>query len=160
MSTEAIAGTLESDLRLLSSEARRADGLASQLTGWLSGPEHPQIKEAAERAILRLRSFSAREDGLEHLRNSKVVRLATQLEEHLAATWLTTETLHAGCPSPFCYGNGVKEFQAHLPITGQRPETGCCRCDCTRWAVGDHTGHGAGTRWHTRHLLHLQSSMG
>ena len=72
MSTEAIAGTLESDLRLLSSEARRADGLASQLTGWLSGPEHPQIKEAAERAILRLRSFGSREDGLEHLRNSKV----------------------------------------------------------------------------------------
>ncbi|DBA68408.1 TPA: hypothetical protein ACH3X2_013711 [Trebouxia sp. C0005] len=73
MSTEAIAGTLESDLRLLSSEARRADGLASQLTGWLSGPEHPQIKEAAERAILRLRSFGARDDGLEHLRNSKDV---------------------------------------------------------------------------------------
>ena len=72
MSTEAIAGTLESDLRLLSSEARRADGLASQLTGWLSGPEHPQIKEAAERAILRLRSFGLRDDGLEHLRNSKV----------------------------------------------------------------------------------------
>lgn len=73
MSSEVIASALESDLRLLSSEARRADGLASQLTGWLSGPEHPQIKEAAERAILRLRSFGAREDSLEHLRNSKDV---------------------------------------------------------------------------------------
>ena len=72
MATEAITGALESDLRILSSEARRADGLASQLTGWLSGPEHPQIKEAAERAILRLRSFGAKEDGLEHLKTSKV----------------------------------------------------------------------------------------
>lgn len=69
---EAITGALETDLRTLSTEARRADGLASQLTGWLSGPEHPQIKEAAERAILRLRSFGAREDGLEHLKNSRV----------------------------------------------------------------------------------------
>lgn len=74
MATEAITGALESDLRVLSSEARRSDGLASQLTGWLSGPEHPQIKDAAERAILRLRSFGAREDGLEHLKNSKVTR--------------------------------------------------------------------------------------
>lgn len=77
MATEAITGALESDLRLLSSEARRADGLASQLTGWLSGPEHPQIKEAAERAILRLRSFGAKEDGLEHLKTSKVSLLQT-----------------------------------------------------------------------------------
>ena len=77
MATEAITGALESDLRLLSSEARRADGLASQLTGWLSGPEHPQIKEAAERAILRLRSFGAKEDGLEHLKTSKVSPLQT-----------------------------------------------------------------------------------
>ena len=69
MSTEAIASTLESDLRTLSSEARRADGLASQLTGWLSGPEHPQIKEAAERAILSLPSFGAPELGLYHLSN-------------------------------------------------------------------------------------------
>ena len=81
MSTEAIAGALESDLRLLSSEARRADGLASQLTGWLSGPEHPQIKEAAERAILRLRSFGARDDGLEHLRNSKVLEACAKYQQ-------------------------------------------------------------------------------
>ena len=86
MSTEAIAGTLESDLRLLSSEARRADGLASQLTGWLSGPEHPQIKEAAERAILRLRSFGSRDDGLEHLRNSKVRQPFSRIVVHVACS--------------------------------------------------------------------------
>ena len=45
---------LEADLRHLSAEARRADGLA----GWLTGPSHPEVKDAAERAILKLRSLS------------------------------------------------------------------------------------------------------
>jgi len=104
MSTEAIAGTLESDLRLLSSEARRADGLASQLTGWLSGPEHPQIKEAAERAILRLRSFGARDDGLEHLRNSKVMVTCARHQKAPVAGFLTSQPLNAGRSSTVCHG--------------------------------------------------------
>lgn len=46
-----VFAVLESDLRQLSSDARRSEGFV----GWLSGPEHPQIKEAAERALLKLR---------------------------------------------------------------------------------------------------------
>lgn len=42
---------LESDLRQLSTDARRSEGFV----GWLSGPEHPEIKEAVERALLKLR---------------------------------------------------------------------------------------------------------
>ena len=47
---------LEADLRLLSGESRKAESLTGQLTGWLSGPEHPQLREAAERALLKLRT--------------------------------------------------------------------------------------------------------
>lgn len=102
MATEAITGALESDLRLLSSEARRADGLASQLTGWLSGPEHPQIKEAAERAILRLRSFGAKEDGLEHLKTSKVSLL--QAISSLVIRCISTEHPLQDVLRPFVMG--------------------------------------------------------
>ena len=72
---EAFFGALEADLRLLSSEARRPDSLAGQLTGWLSGPEHPLIKEAAERAVLKLQSGVGAEDALQQLQQSKVSRL-------------------------------------------------------------------------------------
>ena len=47
---------LEPDLRLLSGESRKSESLTGQLTGWLSGPEHPQLREAAERALLKLRT--------------------------------------------------------------------------------------------------------
>ena len=47
---------LEADLRLLSGESRKAESLTGQLTGWLSGPEHPQLRETAERALLKLRT--------------------------------------------------------------------------------------------------------
>ncbi|KAK9810126.1 hypothetical protein WJX72_005196 [[Myrmecia] bisecta] len=64
MAGEGFLAVLESDLRLLSGESRRAEGLAGQLTGWLSGNEYPQIKEAAERAALKLRSYAAKDDTL------------------------------------------------------------------------------------------------
>ena len=66
---------LEADLRLLSSESRRADSLTGQLTGWLSGPEHPQIKESAERAMLRLRSMASSDDAETAAKHRKVLRL-------------------------------------------------------------------------------------
>jgi hypothetical protein len=57
-----LSDSLVEDLRGLSAEARRADGLIS---GWLTGPDHPQVREAAERAVLRLRSASAQPDAME-----------------------------------------------------------------------------------------------
>ena len=53
-SGERFKALLVADLRTLSSEARRSDSLAGQLTGWLSGPEYPAIKDAAERTLLKL----------------------------------------------------------------------------------------------------------
>ena len=44
---------LENDLRLLSSEARRNDGFG----GFFSGASFPDVKEAAENAILKVRSL-------------------------------------------------------------------------------------------------------
>ncbi len=72
MSSEAFVASVESDLRLLANEARRSESLAGQLTGWLSGPEHPIIKELAERAVLKLQSLAGAEDAVQQLQHSKV----------------------------------------------------------------------------------------
>lgn len=71
-SQDAFLAGLEADLRSLSQEARRSDSLAGQLTGWLSGPEHPAIKEAAERAMLKLRSTVDQGQGLAAIKGNKV----------------------------------------------------------------------------------------
>ncbi len=62
MPRESALPSLEADLRILSAESRRSESLTGQLTGWLSGPEHPQIKESAERAMLKLRTLGNNED--------------------------------------------------------------------------------------------------
>lgn len=59
---------LEADLRSLSSEARKTDSLATQITGWLQHTDFPLIKECAERALLRLRAISQEGKGIEAVR--------------------------------------------------------------------------------------------
>jgi hypothetical protein len=81
---------LDADLRLLSSESRRADSLTGQLTGWLSGPEHPQIKESAERAMLRLRSMASSDDAETAAKHRKVLHLCLSAAPHVSSA-------RAGC---------------------------------------------------------------
>lgn len=81
MAGEGFLAVLETDLRLLSSEARRPDSFAGQLSGWLSGSEHPEVKEAAERAVLKLRSLSSKPDALEALRANKVLYLESLIRQ-------------------------------------------------------------------------------
>ena len=45
---------LDAECRQLAAEARKQDGFA----GWLTGPSHLDVKDAAERAVLKLRSLS------------------------------------------------------------------------------------------------------
>ncbi|KAK3236704.1 hypothetical protein CYMTET_53172 [Cymbomonas tetramitiformis] len=47
---------LEADLRNLSAEARKSD---TGFAGYFTGSQHPEVKEAAERALLKLRSLPA-----------------------------------------------------------------------------------------------------
>ena len=61
MAVSQLLEALEGDLRALSAEAKRSEGVTGHLTGWFSGPEHPHVKDAAERTMLKLRSFSGRE---------------------------------------------------------------------------------------------------
>lgn len=64
---------IESDLRALSSEARRTDGnLATQITGWLQHTDYGQIKEVAERGALQLRAVAQDGGGLAAVRDAKV----------------------------------------------------------------------------------------
>ncbi len=65
---DSLSAVLESDLRLLSAETRRSEGF----TSWLTGPDFPQIKEAAERGVLKLRSTSGRQSSAEAVQKSKV----------------------------------------------------------------------------------------
>ena len=51
---EAYRSCLLADLNALASDAKRPDSLAGQLTGWISGPEHPSVKDAAEKVIREL----------------------------------------------------------------------------------------------------------
>ena len=53
-SQEALRACLLTDLSQLALEAKRPDSLAGQLTGWISGPEHPSVKDAAEKVIQQL----------------------------------------------------------------------------------------------------------
>lgn len=48
---EALRSCLIADLSQLALEAKRPESLAGQLTGWISGPEHPAVKDAAEKTI-------------------------------------------------------------------------------------------------------------
>lgn len=72
-SDQAIFEVLESDLRALSAEARKTDSnLATQITGWLQHTDYAQIKDSAERAVLKLRAISQDGGGLAAVRESKV----------------------------------------------------------------------------------------
>ena len=53
-SQEALRSCLVNDLQALAQEARRPDSLTGQLTGWISGPEHPIVRDACEKALQKL----------------------------------------------------------------------------------------------------------
>ena len=55
---EAHRACLIGDLRILAQEAKRPESLAGQLTGWISGPEHPVVKDAAEKVLQSLEDDS------------------------------------------------------------------------------------------------------
>lgn len=59
---------LEAEFRQLSQDARKSEGLAS----FFSSADHPEVKEAAERAVLKIRSVADAPDVLEQLRGAKV----------------------------------------------------------------------------------------
>ncbi|GMH33400.1 hypothetical protein BSKO_01234 [Bryopsis sp. KO-2023] len=73
MAIDAFVAVLEADLRTLSNEARKSEGFAGHLAGWLSNSEHPEVKESAERAVLKLRAFARQSDCLGAIQASKEI---------------------------------------------------------------------------------------
>jgi len=64
-----LVSLLEADFRNLAQDARKADGIA----GFFTSAPNPEVKEAAERAVLKVRSFTEHEDPVGQVRaNSKV----------------------------------------------------------------------------------------
>ena len=64
---------LDADLRLLASEAKKTDSLATQITGWLSHTDFAAIKEAVDRSSLALRAIAQDGGGVAAVRANKVV---------------------------------------------------------------------------------------
>lgn len=55
----ALSTALQADYRQLITDSKRGDTISSQISGLFSAPDSPAVKEAAERAILKIRSFSS-----------------------------------------------------------------------------------------------------
>ena len=86
---------LEVDLRALSAEARKTDSLATQITGWLQHTDFPQIKECAERAVLKLRAVAHEGRGVEAVRTPvrfETAMHATEGAPYIVDVMITTST--------------------------------------------------------------------
>jgi hypothetical protein len=68
---DGFANSLQVDYRQLITDAKRSEGFSSQISGFFSGPDNPAVKEAAERAILKVRSFNG-PHVLQRIRESQV----------------------------------------------------------------------------------------
>lgn len=67
--SSSLVSLLEADFRNLAQDARKADGIA----GFFTSAPNPEVKEAAERAVLRVCSFAEHEDPIGQVRaHSKV----------------------------------------------------------------------------------------
>ena len=131
---DALKASLVADLRTLSQEAKRPDSLAGQLTGWISGPEHPAIRDAAEKVIQRL----SEEDQAPDLTES-------QVSVHCALGWLpagdlnlapciligvtkhvllrnSENWLYSGRPETVSSGMRHQELQARKSVLDQPPK--------------------------------------
>lgn len=64
-----LVSVLESDFRQLSHDARKTEGFASFFG---NADNQPEVKEAAERAVMKIRSLVDNPNALEQIRNSKV----------------------------------------------------------------------------------------
>lgn len=69
---ENVYSIIETDLKLLTSEARKSDGFAQQITAFISHSEVPQIKEGCERASVKLRNLARENRGITGIRESLV----------------------------------------------------------------------------------------
>lgn len=60
---------LEADLRQLAHDARKSEGFASFFS---NADNQPEVKEAADRAVMKVRSLVDHPAALDQIRNSKV----------------------------------------------------------------------------------------
>lgn len=56
MAAEVVLAVVETDLRLLAAEAKKAEGPMTNLMGMLHHSELPAVKDATERALHKIRS--------------------------------------------------------------------------------------------------------
>ena len=69
---ETVINVVETDLRLLTAEAKKADGPMQSVIGFLHHSEVPQIKDGAEKALLKLKLISQTHGGLVAVQDSLV----------------------------------------------------------------------------------------
>lgn len=80
---------LDSDLRLLSAEARRLEGAFHQIAGLFHSSDAPNIKESCERALQRLRIISSpgAKRSMESIQQSPV---GSHVADALCCAWSCT----------------------------------------------------------------------
>ena len=64
-----LVSVLEADLRQLAHDARKSEGFASFFG---STDNQPEVKEAADRAVMKVRSWADNPAALDYIRTSKV----------------------------------------------------------------------------------------
>ena len=64
-----LVSVLEADFRQLAHDARKSEGFASFFS---NADNQPEVKEAAERAVMKLRGWADHSTALLQIRNSKV----------------------------------------------------------------------------------------
>lgn len=69
---ENLYSIIETDLKLLTTEARKSDGFAQQITAFIHHSEVPQIKDGCEKASMKLRNLARESRGIAGIRESLV----------------------------------------------------------------------------------------
>ena len=63
-----LVSVLEADFRQLSHDARKSEGFASFFN---NSDNQPEVKEAAERAVMKIRALAEHPNALDQIKNSK-----------------------------------------------------------------------------------------
>jgi hypothetical protein len=64
-----LVSVLEADFRQLSHDARKSEGFASFFN---NSDNQPEVKEAAERAVMKIRTLADQANALDQIKSSKV----------------------------------------------------------------------------------------
>lgn len=160
-----IVGAVETDLRLLMAELKKAEGPMSSLVGMLSHSQLPAIKDSADRALHRLKALTEEQAALVDMQQAQVGAAvggrqcmgvgrntnsfgvvataagqpgplrSAPVDQHVAGCFR-----FAGHPSALLPGVRDQAHQARMHRVVDVSEAACQRRRVSCWSSGDHQG--------------------